>query len=81
MPNQTEIECYFKSSELAALCKKGKDIIINFKATYPPGKSPKFEISASAYKGSEKSSVKGSLLGGGDDSGSGGTTGCPQPCH
>lgn len=80
MPNQTEIECFFKSSELAALCKQGKDIVINFKATYPAGKTSMFEISASVYKKPGKNnSIKGTLLGDGD-SGLGGTTGCPLPC-
>ena len=80
MPNQTEIECFFKSSELAALCKQGKDIVINFKAIYPAGKASVFEISASVYqKQDKKNSIKGALLGG-SGSGSGGTTGCPLPC-
>lgn len=80
MPNQTKIECFFKSSELAQLCKQGKDIIINFTASYPADAKPTFEISASVYKkGTKKASAQGMLLGG-DDSGSGGTAGCPVPC-
>jgi hypothetical protein len=78
MPNQTEIECYFRSSDLEKLCKKGKDIIVNFKATYLPGKPPEFEISASVLRKSDKiTTVKGMLKG---DDGSGTTDGCPSPC-
>jgi hypothetical protein len=54
MPNEIQIECYFKSSEMAALCKRGKDIIINFKASYPPDAKPTFEISANSFKAGQK---------------------------
>ena len=80
MPNQTQIECFFKSSELAALCKQGKDIIINFTATYPPNSKPTFEITANVYKkGTKKASAKG-MLAAGDGGSGGGTGGCPMPC-
>ena len=81
MPNQTQIECYFKSSELAALCKTSKDIVINFKASYLPGKYPTFEISAAGFtrRGKAGKSIKSLPLteGGG---GGGSTGGCPKPC-
>lgn len=77
MPNETQIECYFKSADLAALCKGTEDIVINFKASYPPGSQPKFEISAAALKHGSKSGkvVKPMPLADGT-----GTTGCPTPC-
>ena len=78
MPNETQIECYFKSSELAELCRKGKDIIINFKASYPPDAPPKFEITANVFTRGKKTgkSVKSAPLGDGTPGG----TGCPKPC-
>ena len=79
MPNETQIECYFKSAELAKLCQGSKDIVINFKATYPPGAQPRFEISASVFKKGTKAvkPVKAMPLG---DGTTGGTSGCPTPC-
>jgi len=79
MPNETQIECYFKSSELAKLCQGSKDIVINFKATYPPDAQPKFEISASVFKKGAKTGtvVKSAPLG--DSNPPAG--GCPSPCH
>jgi hypothetical protein len=76
MPNETQIECYFKSADLAKLCQGSKDIVINIKATYTPGKMPTFDISASAFKKGGKT-AKAMPLG---DSGGGSTPGCPVPC-
>ena len=80
MPNETQIECYFKSADLVKLCQGAKDIVINIKATYTPGKMPKFDISASPFKKGAKSgkAVKSMPLGDGTSGGS--TTGCPTPC-
>ncbi len=80
MPNETQIECYFKSADLIKLCQGTKDIVINIKATYTPGKMPKFDISASPFKKSSKSgkTIKAMPLGG--DTTGGSTTGCPSPC-
>jgi hypothetical protein len=83
MPNETQIECYFKSSTLADLCKKGEDIIINFNVSFPPSKSPEFKISAAVFKKGVKTGKVGGVIPLGDSGGSGGggTTGCPSPCH
>ncbi len=80
MPNETQIECYFKSSELAALCKTSKDIVINFKASYLPGKAPTFEISAAGFTKGAKAGKSGKhmIMA---DSGGGSVGGCPTPCH
>ena len=84
MPNTTQIECYFKSADMAALCVGSTDVVIYFEATYPPGAPPVFVITADSYNGTltAKKSVKkttkskkGIPLGDG-----GGTTGCPKPC-
>ncbi len=80
MPNQTKVECYFKSSELEKLCKQGKDIIINFKADYLPGKSPEFTITASVFKKNGKETAIQGMLTDADNSGGGTTSGCPTPC-
>ena len=74
MPNETQIECYFKSSEIAALCKISKDIVIKFKASYPPGKPPVFEISAAGFTRGAKTR-KTLIMADGGSSG-----GCPKPC-
>ena len=78
MPNETQIECYFKSSDLAEICKKSKDIVINFKASYPPGAPPKFEITVNAFTRGKKTGPisKSAPLGDGTPGG----TGCPKPC-
>ena len=79
MPNETQIECYFKSAEMAKLCKAGDDIVIHFKASYPPDSPPTFTISADSYtKGVKKGkSVKSSAPSGpGFQAG-----GCPTPCQ
>lgn len=81
MTNKTEIECYFKSADLAALCVGSTDIVVNFSATYPPGAVPVFLITAGVYKPApavkkSKKSKKPIPLGDG-----GGTVpGCPKPC-
>jgi len=73
MPNETQIECYFKSSELAALCKTSK-------ASYLPGKAPTFEISAAGFTKGAKAGKSGKhmIMA---DSGGGSVGGCPTPCH
>jgi hypothetical protein len=81
MPNTTEIECYFKSEELAAICKTSKDVVIRFTATYPPNAKPVFTITANGYTrgaktGTSAKGKKAQPLGDGD----GGSTGCPKPC-
>ncbi|HEY5406982.1 MAG TPA: hypothetical protein VIJ92_07840 [Ginsengibacter sp.] len=79
MPNETQIECFFKSSELAKLCQGCKDVVVKFKATYTEGKIPTFEISASSYKKGAKSGkgLKAMPLQDGTD---GSIPGCPTPC-
>ena len=78
MPNEIQIECYFKSSDMAALCKAGKDIIINFKASYPPDAPPTFKISANSYTKGARSgkSIKSATLADGSPP----AGGCPKPC-
>ena len=83
MPNETQIECYFKSADLAKLCKGSKDIVINFKATYPPGALPKFEITANVFTKSTKAgkTAKASLMASSSTTPSSGSGGCPSPCQ
>ena len=78
MPNETQIECYFKSATLADLCKKGEDIVINFQVSFPAGESPKFEITANAFTRGKKAGKSAKLIPLGD--GGPGGNGCPKPC-
>jgi hypothetical protein len=78
MPNEIQIECYFKSSEMAALCKRGKDIIINFKASYPPDSKPTFEIYADSFNKGVKAGKKTKIAVAADTTPT--TGGCPKPC-
>lgn len=80
MPNETQIECYFKSSELAKLCQGTKDIVINIKKTYTPGKWPTFDISAAAFKKGGKTGKALKAMPPGDGTTGGSTPGCPAPC-
>lgn len=79
MSNKNQIECYFKSNELAKLCKGCEDIVIHYKATYYANAPTKFEIFATQLNGTAKKgkSVKPGPLGG---SGSDVVPGCPTPC-
>jgi len=79
MSNKTHVECYFKSDELAALCKGCADIVIHFNATYYADAPAKFEIFASQLNGTGKKakSIKTRPLGGG---GPDVVPGCPTPC-
>lgn len=81
MPNETQIECYFKSADLAKLCKGSRDIVINFKATYPPGALPKFEITANVFTKGAKAgkTIKSLLVTKADTLTS--VIGCPSPCQ
>lgn len=82
MPNQTQIECYFKSADLAKLCKGSEDIVINFKATYPAGAMPKYEISAKAFtKGAKAGKTAKSALMASSSAPLPPTNGCPSPCQ
>lgn len=82
MPNETQIECYFKSADLAKLCKGSTDIIINFKATYPPGALPKYEISAKVFtKGAKAGKTAKAALMASSSEIPPPTDGCPSPCH
>ena len=66
MQNQLQMECYFKSSDLAELGAEADDIVIRCTVTFPPGASPTFEITATGFSsGADSSPSKG---------------GCPQPC-
>lgn len=49
MQNETMIECYCRSEQMAKLCEGSKDIVIRFKASYPPDKKPVFKIYAEVY--------------------------------
>ena len=86
MANETQIECFFKSAELAKLCQGTKDIVVNIKVTYSEGKVPTFNISASALPtvtkkaGKPKKGVKSMDLFEGDPPPPP-VTGCPSPCH
>jgi len=80
MPNQTEVECYFKSSDLEKLCKQGNDILINFLASYAPGKIPEFTITASVFNHSGKKVTVEGMLTDVESSGGSSASGCPQPC-
>ena len=86
MANETQIECFFKSADLAKLCQGTKDIVVNIKVTYSENVAPTFVISASALPpakkkaGPAKKGVKSMALS------DGGPTpppvpGCPSPCH
>jgi hypothetical protein len=79
MPNETLIECYFKSADLLKLCQTSKDIVINVTATYTPGKMPKITVSAAAYKKAAKSGKSAKAMPLGDGTG-GSVPGCPAPC-
>lgn len=78
MTNKTEIECYFKSKDMAELCQDSDDIIIYFSATYPPDALPVFDISASSYNTASLTTkaAKGAVT---NDAG-GTKPGCPKPC-
>lgn len=80
MSNKTQIECYFKSADLAKLCKGCEDIVVNFKATYFAGAPPKFEIFASQLKNGIKAG-KLPKSGPPDDGTSDSVPGCPTPCR
>ena len=79
MSNRTHVECYFKSDELAALCKGCTDIVIHFNATYYADAPAKFEIFATQLNGTvkKKKSLKPGPLGG---DGTDVVPGCPTPC-
>lgn len=64
--NEFQTECFFKSSELAELCKQGKDIIVTVTVSYPPGTPPTFDIKADVHKPADH---VGTVIG------------CPSPCH
>lgn len=49
MPNEIQIECYFKSAEIAKLCEGSEHIIVYFKSSFGPGSTPTFEISADSF--------------------------------
>jgi|GEM_PF-1365650 len=88
MANQHQIECFFKSADLAKLCKSTKDIIITVNVSYSEGVAPTFDISASAWTPVTKKAappkkgakVKTMALSGGDPTPPP-VPGCPAPCH
>jgi hypothetical protein len=73
MTNETMIECYCRSEKMAKLCQGSKDIVIRFKASYPPNKKPQFKIYAEVYhrKGAKGGKPVQSIL----------LMLCPTPCH
>lgn len=79
MSNKTQIECYFKSADLAKLCKGCEDIVVHFRVSYHADAPPKFEIFASQLKGGVKAgkSLKYAATG---DGTSDTVPGCPTPC-
>ncbi|KAA9034548.1 hypothetical protein FW778_22185 [Ginsengibacter hankyongi] len=79
MSNRTHVECYFKSDELAALCKGCTDIVIHFNATYYADAPAKFEIFATQLKGSARKIKSRKPLPSGDGGGDV-VPGCPTPC-
>ena len=64
--NEFQTECFFKSDELAELCKQGKDIIVTIKVSYPAGTPPTFDIQADVHKPADSI---------------GKVIGCPTPCR
>lgn len=65
MPNELQIECYFKSEDLAVLCQGSTDIVVKITVSYPPDAPPVFEITADALNKLESEPVNG----------------CPYPCR
>ena len=80
MTNETKIECYFRSADLAELCKNCDDIVIHFIATYPPDQSPKFQISARKYSRSKEGGAVAKSLVTGTTNMQQSVPGCPWPC-
>ena len=78
MPNETQIECYFKSADMAALCQGTTDIVINFKASYPPDSPPTFEITADGF--TEGVSAAKSITSTAAPTSNPPVGGCPKPC-
>jgi hypothetical protein len=81
MTNETKIECYFRSADLAELCKNCDDIVIHFIAAYPPDKPPKFDISAKKYFRSKEGGVVAKSLVTAPTASPDELSGCPYPCH
>jgi hypothetical protein len=79
MTNETSIECYCRSDEMAKLCQGSKDIVIRFKASYPPNKKPVFKIYAEAYHRGGKGRKE--LKGGKQSTAVNALLLCPWPCQ
>ena len=77
MPNQLEVNCYFKSEDLAKLCEHTQDVLVKISVSYPPEAPPVFEIRAQGLNGSKKESLGAHAL---HPTLPPPVDGCPTPC-
>ncbi len=75
MPNQLEVNCYFKSEELGKLCEGTKDITVRITVSFPPEKEPVFEVIAQGLHDSKKESLFALAAAPSP------VPGCPYPCR
>ncbi len=75
MPNQLEVNCYFKSEELEKLCKGTRDIVVKITVLFPPEKEPVFEVIAQGLNDSKKESLAALTAPPPP------VPGCPYPCR